>query len=85
MGKRVIVAGLDLTFAAEPFVPMPMLMARADLLDKLHAVCVKCGGTATRTQRLVNGNPARASDPIILVGGLDHYEARCRDCHEIAE
>ncbi|MFQ5796278.1 MAG: thymidine kinase [Candidatus Bipolaricaulia bacterium] len=83
MDKRVIVAGLDLTFAGDPFEPMPTLMARADLLDKLHAVCVRCGGIATRTQRLVNGKPARSTDPVILIGGQDHYEARCRDCYEV--
>lgn len=82
MGKRVIVAGLDLTFAAEPFGPMPTLMANADQVDKLHAVCVKCGGIATRSQRLIDGRPAPANDPVIKVGGLGTYEARCRDCYE---
>ncbi len=82
-GKRVIVAGLDLTFAAQPFAPMPTLIALADTVDKLRAVCVKCGAAATRTQRLINGNPAPANDPVIKVGGSESYEARCRDCYEI--
>ena len=81
-GKRVIVAGLDLTFAGEPFGPMPALMALADDVDKLHAVCVKCGGEATRSQRLIDGKPAPASDTIIKVGGTEFYEARCRSCYE---
>ena len=80
-GKRVIVAGLDLTFAGEPFGPMPTLMALADQVDKLHAVCVCCGGVATRSQRLVDGQPAPADDPVIRVGGIGAYEARCRDCY----
>jgi len=81
-GKRVIVAGLDLTFAGEPFGPMPRLLALADRVDKLEAVCVKCGGAATRSQRLVDGRPASTSGPVIQVGGLGSYEARCRSCYE---
>ncbi len=81
-GKRVIVAGLDLTFAGEPFGPMPTLLALADRVDKLEAVCVKCGGAATRSQRLVAGRPASANVPVIQVGGLGSYEARCRACYE---
>ena len=80
LGKRVIVAGLDLTFAGEPFGPMPTLMALADQVDKLHAVCIQCGGVATRSQRLVDRRPAPANDPVIQVGGIGTYEARCRDC-----
>lgn len=79
--KRVIVAGLDLTFAEEPFGPMPTLMALADQVDKLHAVCVQCGGVATRSQRLIDGLPAPADDPVIRVGGIGTYEARCRGCY----
>ena len=79
-GKRVIVAGLDLNFRAEPFGPMPELLALADEVTKLQAVCVVCGKPATRSQRLVNGEPARGG-PEILVGGLESYEARCRDCY----
>lgn len=81
-GKRVIVAGLDLTFAGEPFGPMPTLLAHADRVDKLEAVCVKCGAPATRSQRLVDGRPASANGPVIQVGGLGSYEARCRSCYE---
>ncbi len=81
-GKRVLIAGLDLTFAGEPFGPMPTLLALADQVDKLEAVCVKCGRPATRSQRLVDGRPASASGPVIQVGGLGSYEARCRTCYE---
>ena len=82
LGKRVIVAGLDLTFAEEPFEPMPKLMALADRVDKLQAVCVKCGGVATRSQRLIDGVPAPVDGPIIQVGGVGSYEARCRACYQ---
>jgi thymidine kinase len=82
IGKRVIVAGLDLTFAEEPFGPMPTLLSLADQVDKLQAVCVKCGGVATRSQRLIDGKPASSNGPVIQVGGLGTYEARCRDCYE---
>jgi len=82
MGKRVIVAGLDLTFAEEPFEPMPRLMALADRVDKLQAVCVVCGGVATRSQRLIDGKPAPAGGPVIQVGGVGSYEARCRSCYQ---
>jgi thymidine kinase len=82
-GKRVIVAGLDQDFRGEPFGPMPLLLAMAEQVDKLHAICVVCGAPATRTQRLIDGRPARYDDPIILVGGSESYEARCRHCHEV--
>ena len=82
MGKRVIVAGLDLTFAEEPFEPMPKLMALADRVDKLQAVCVVCGGVATRSQRLIDGKPAPVDGPVIQVGGVGSYQARCRACYE---
>jgi len=82
LDKRVIVAGLDLTFAGEPFGPMPRLMALADQVDKLHAVCVKCGESATRSQRLIDGHPAPTDGPVIQVGGSESYEARCRGCYE---
>lgn len=81
-GKRLIVAGLDLTFAEEPFEPMPTLMALADRVDKLQAVCVVCGGGATRSQRLIDGKPAPADGPVIQVGGVGSYEARCRACYQ---
>jgi thymidine kinase len=80
-GKRVIVAGLDLTFAEEPFGPMGPLMSLADRVDKLQAVCVKCGGVATRSQRLIDGQPAPVDGPTIQVGGIGSYEARCRNCY----
>jgi thymidine kinase len=82
-GKRVIAAGLDLDFRGEPFGPMPLLMAEAEVVDKLQAICVRCGGVASRTQRLINGEPARYDDPVILVGASEVYEARCRHCHEV--
>ena len=82
-GVRVIVAGLDLNFRGEPFGPMPELMARAERVDKLQAICVVCGGPASRTQRLINGRPAAYDDPVILVGAKEVYEARCRGCHRV--
>jgi thymidine kinase len=82
-GLRVICAGLDLDFRGEPFGPMPRLMAQAELLDKLHAICVVCGAPASRTQRLIDGQPARYSDPVIVIGASEKYEARCRDCHQV--
>ena len=82
-GKRVIVAGLDQDFRGEPFGPMPKLLAIAEYIDKLQAICMVCGKPASRTQRLVNGNPAKYSDPIILVGAKESYEARCRSCHKV--
>ena len=82
-GKRVIVAGLDQDFRGESFGPMPELMARAENVDKLQAICVCCGGPASRTQRLINGEPASYHDPIILVGATEAYEARCRRCHQV--
>ncbi len=82
-GMRVVVAGLDTDFRGEPFGPMPALMARAERVDKLQAICVVCGGPASRTQRLIDGYPAAYDDPVILVGASEVYEARCRGCHEI--
>lgn len=82
-GVRVILAGLDLDFRAEPFGPMPELLCIAEHVTKLHAICVVCGEDATRTQRLVNGEPARYDDPVILVGAKEAYEARCRQHHVI--
>uniref|UniRef100_A0A7C3MS61 Thymidine kinase n=1 Tax=Dictyoglomus thermophilum TaxID=14 RepID=A0A7C3MS61_DICTH len=82
-GKRVIVAGLDQDFRGEPFGPMPYLMAVAEYVDKLHAICMKCGNLASRTQRIINGKPAYYDDPIILVGAFESYEARCRNCHTV--
>ena len=82
-GVRVILAGLDRDFRGEPFNPVPELMARAEYIDKLHAICVECGEPATRTQRLIDGKPASYDDEVILVGADEVYEARCRSCHKV--
>ena len=82
-GRRVICAGLDLDFRGEPFGPVPTLLALAERVDKLEAICVVCGEAATRTQRIVNGVPAFFDDPIVMVGAKEAYEARCRSCHEV--
>ncbi len=82
-GKRVIVTGLDMDFRGEPFGPMPLLMAEAERVDKLSAICVVCGAPASRTQRLIDGQPASYDDPVIMVGASEVYEARCRHCHEV--
>jgi len=82
-GKRVICAGLDTDFRGVPFGPIPDLMARAEEVDKLHAICVVCGEEANRTQRLIDGQPAAYDDPIVLVGAAEVYEARCRQCHAV--
>jgi thymidine kinase len=82
-GVRVIIAGTDMDFRGDPFGPIPQLLATAEVIDKLHAICVKCGQLATRNQRLINGEPAPAEGPTIQVGGLESYEARCRRCHQV--
>src|SRR5438874_13452766 len=82
-GRRVICAGLDLDFRGEPFGPVPTLLALAERVDKLEAICVVCGESATRTQRIVNGVPAYYDDPIIVIGAQEAYEARCRTCHTV--
>lgn len=82
-GIRVLVAGLDMDFKGEPFGPMPLLMSLAEDVAKLHAICMVCGDEASRTQRLVNGKPARYDDPIVIVGASEMYEARCREHHEV--
>jgi thymidine kinase len=82
-GHRVICAGLDLDFRGEPFGPVPTLLALAEKVDKLEAICVVCGEAATRTQRIVDGVPAFFDEPIIVIGANDAYEARCRGCHEV--
>lgn len=84
-GMRVICAGLDMDFKGEPFGPIPKLLAVAEFVDKIKAICVVCGNPATRTQRLINGKPARYNDPIVLVGAKESYEARCRKCHIVPE
>ena len=80
-GIRVILAGLDQDFRGEPFGVMPILMAKAENVDKLHAICMVCGEPASRTQRLVNGKPADYNEPQVVVGKADMYEARCRKHH----
>jgi len=82
-GIRVIAAGLDMDFRGEPFGPMPVLMAEAEEVSKLQAICVVCGSPASRTQRLIDGKPASYDDPVIMVGASEVYEARCRHCHEV--
>lgn len=82
-GIRVIVGGLDRDFRGEPFGPMPELLARAEFVTKLTAICVKSGLPATRTQRIINGKPANYSDPTILVGADESYEPRSRHYHEV--
>ncbi|HKI90682.1 MAG TPA: thymidine kinase [Gaiellaceae bacterium] len=84
-GMRVVASGLDQDFRGRPFGSMPELLCRAELVDKLQAVCHRCGGPATMTQRLVDGHPAPADGATIVVGALEQYEARCRICHELAE
>lgn len=80
-GLRVIVAGLDTDFRGEPFGCVPALMAQAERVDKVRAICMVCGEEACRTQRLVNGMPANYDDPIVIVGASELYEARCRKHH----
>ncbi len=82
-GKRVICAGLDMDFRGVPFGPMPDLLARAEMISKLHAICVVCGEEASRTQRLIDGQPAAFDDPVVMVGASEVYEARCRECHAV--
>jgi thymidine kinase len=79
-GRRVIIAGTDTDFRGEPFGSMPQLMAIAEVVDKLHAICVLCGGPASRNQRLIGGKPAPYESPTIMVGSTESYEARCRMC-----
>ncbi len=82
-GVRVLLAGTDTDFRGEPFGAMGTLMAIADSVDKLNAICLVCGQPASRNQRLVDGRPARYDSPTILVGGSESYEARCRHCHRV--
>jgi thymidine kinase len=82
-GVRVILAGTDTDFRGEPFGAMGELMAVAEVVDKLQAICVVCGDPACRNQRLINGKPARYDSPTIMVGGRESYEARCRHCHQV--
>lgn len=82
-GVRVVIAGTDMDFRGRPFGPVGALLAVAERIDKLHAICVVCGELATRNQRLVEGKPAVAEGPTIQVGGAETYEARCRRCHQV--
>jgi len=81
--KRVIVSGLDMDFRGEPFSMMPTLLSMAEYVTKLSAVCLECGAPATRTQRIIDGKPAKYHDPIVLIGAEESYEARCRHCHKV--
>jgi thymidine kinase len=82
-GRLVYITGLAQDFRGEPFGVMPTLMALADEISLLTAICQKCHGVGTRTQRIIDGEPAPWDSPLILVGGADCYEARCPDCHEV--
>lgn len=82
-GREVIVAGLDQDFRRQPFGPMPTLLAVADQVVKLRAICMKCGAPASHTYRQIDGKPAREDDPIILIGATEVYEARCRRCYRL--
>lgn len=82
-GKRVIIAGLDQDFKGKPFGPVPNLLAVAEKIDKLQAICVVCGKTASRSQRIIDGEPAAYDSPTVLVGATEKYEARCRKCHRV--
>jgi thymidine kinase len=82
-GARVIVAGIDMDFRGEPFGPMARILALAEAVDKLHAICMVCGAAATRNQRFVDGEPAPYESPVVQVGGHESYEARCRRCHQV--
>lgn len=82
-GIRVMAAGLDLDFRGEPFGVMPTLITKAEFIVKLTAVCMRCGAPGTRSQRIINGQPADYYDPVIMVGASESYEAVCRHCHEV--
>ncbi|MFW5938297.1 MAG: thymidine kinase, partial [Halanaeroarchaeum sp.] len=82
-GRRVIASGLDQTYRGEPYEPVPQLIATAEYVDKLQAICNVCGEPATRTQRLIDGEPAHVDEPTTLVGAEESYEARCRNCHAV--
>jgi len=84
-GKWVIVAGLDMDFRGDPFRSMPQLLAVAEVVDKLTALCTVCGKPASFSQRLINGEPAISSDPLILVGGSEIYQPRCRSHHLVPD
>lgn len=82
-GLRVICAGLDCDFRGNPFMIVARLLAMAESITKLTAICVCCGNEATMTQRIINGLPAKYDEPTILVGEKESYEPRCRKCHVV--
>jgi thymidine kinase len=82
-GVCVVLAGTDTDFRGEPFGMMGHLMAIAEDVTKLQAICVVCGDLACRNQRLVDGRPARWNMPVVMVGGTENYEARCRRCFQV--
>ncbi len=82
-GVSVVCAGLDQDFRREPFGPMPRLLALADEVIKLRAICMKCGAPASHTYRMIDGEPVHRDDPIILIGATESYEARCRNCFKL--
>ena len=82
-GVRVLVSGLDMDFRGEPFPVMAELLSVGEFVTKLTAICMQCGAPATRSQRLINDEPASFDDPIVLVGASENYEARCRHCHKV--
>ena len=84
-GARVVAAGLAQDFRGLPFGAMPTLLCVAEFVDKLEAVCHRCGGPATLTQRLLDGEPAPFDGETVQIGALDSYEARCRSCHVVGE
>ena len=84
-GTRVVAAGLAQDFRGEPFGSMPTLLCIAEFVDKLEAVCHRCGGPATLTQRLLDGKPAPFDGATVQIGALDCYEARCRACHSVSQ
>ena len=82
-GVEVVCAGLDQDFRRQPFGPMPKLLAVADEVVKLRAICMKCGAIASHTQRIIDGKPAHKDDPVVLIGATESYEARCRSCFRL--
>lgn len=82
-GGDVVLAGLDQDFRREPFGPMPRLLAVADEVVKLRAICMNCGAPASHTYRVIDGKPAHRDDPIVLIGAGETYEARCRSCFKL--
>jgi thymidine kinase len=82
-GREVIVAGLDQDFRRQPFGPMPRLLAVADEVVKLRAICIQCGRPASHTYRTIDGKPAHKDDPVVLIGATESYEARCRNCYKL--